>query len=250
MIMKNISAGGALERLKKLIPSGVQPKFSNAEEWRRWQEKEGRKRAAEVDRLNQKVRAEKILGRSGIQNLHRNCTFKNYEVKCDGQRHALSMAKSYAMNFGIGFTSFVFSGNPGTGKNHLAAAIGNYLLNQDRTVLVVTVSDLMLRVRECYDGGKSEAALLDDLSRVDLLVLDEVGIQKGSQHEKVLLNQIVDRRLAAMKPIGVLTNLNYDELAATLGERVVDRLKMDKGMWVNFAWESYRNKVTHLRLVK
>ena len=248
--MKNISAGGAMERLKKLIPAGVQPKFSSVEEWRNWQAEEGRKRAAEVDRINQKGRAEKIIGRSGIQNLHRNCTFKNYEVKCDGQRHALSMAKSYAMNFGIGFTSFVFSGNPGTGKNHLAAAIGNYLLNQDRTVLVVTVSDLMLRVRECYDGGKSEAALLDDLSRVDLLVLDEVGIQKGSQHEKVLLNQIVDRRLAAMKPIGVLTNLNYDELAATLGERVVDRLKMDKGMWVNFAWESYRNKVTHLRLVK
>lgn len=239
-----------MERLKKLIPAGVQPKFSSVEEWRNWQAEEGRKRAAEVDRINQKGRAEKIIGRSGIQNLHRNCTFKNYEVKCDGQRHALSMAKSYAMNFGIGFTSFVFSGNPGTGKNHLAAAIGNYLLNQDRTVLVVTVSDLMLRVRECYDGGKSEAALLDDLSRVDLLVLDEVGIQKGSQHEKVLLNQIVDRRLAAMKPIGVLTNLNYDELAATLGERVVDRLKMDKGMWVNFAWESYRNKVTHLRLVK
>lgn len=238
-----------MERLKKLIPAGVQPKFSNAAEWRRWQVEEGRKRAAEVDRLNQKVRADKILGRSGIQNLYRNCTFKNYEVKCDGQRYALSMAKSYAMNFGIGFTSFVFSGNPGTGKNHLAAAIGNYLLNQDRTVLVVTVSDLMLRVRECYDGGKSEAALLDNLNRVDLLVLDEVGIQKGSQHEKVLLNQIVDRRLAAMKPIGVLTNLNYDDLVGTLGERVVDRLKMDKGMWVNFTWESYRNKVSYMRLV-
>lgn len=250
MIMKNISAGGALERLKKLIPAGVQPKFSNAEEWRRWQDEEGRKRAAEVDRLNQKVRADKILGRSGIQNLHRNCTFKNYEVKGDGQRHALSLAKSYAMNFGNGFTSFVFSGSPGTGKNHLAAAIGNYLLAQNRSVLIVTVADLMLRVRACYDGGQSEAALLDELDRVDLLVLDEVGIQKGSQHEKVLLNQIVDRRLAAMKPVGVLTNLNYDELAATLGERVVDRLKMDKGMWVNFAWESYRNKVTHLRLVK
>lgn len=241
--MKNISAGSAMERLKKLIPAGVQPKFSSVEEWRRWQDEEGRKRAEEVDRLNQKVRADKILGRSGIQNLHRNCTFKNYDVKGDGQRHALSLAKSYAMNFGDGFTSFVFSGNPGTGKNHLAAAIGNYLLAQNRSVLIVTVADLMLRVRACYDGDQSEAVLLDGLDRVDLLVLDEVGIQKGSQHEKVLLNQIVDRRLAAMKPVGVLTNLNYDELAATLGERVVDRLKMDKGIWINFTWGSFRSQV-------
>ncbi|MDH1321162.1 ATP-binding protein [Enterobacter bugandensis] len=248
--MKNISAGGAMERLKKLIPAGVQPKFASVEEWRAWQAEEGRKRAAEVDKLNQTARAEKILGRSGIQNLHRNCTFKNYEVKNAGQRHALSLAKSYAMNFGTGFTSFVFSGKPGNGKNHLAAAIGNYLLQQGRTVLIVTVSDLMLRVRECYDDGKSEASLLDDLCRVDLLVLDEIGIQKGSPHEKVLLNQIVDRRLAAMKPVGVLTNLNHDELTIALGERVMDRLTMDDGMWVIFDWESYRPKVTHLRLIK
>ncbi|MBJ9010642.1 ATP-binding protein [Citrobacter koseri] len=249
--MKDISAvGGALERLKRIIPAGVQPKFTTAEEWRNWQQEEGRKRSAEVDKLNQKARAEKILGRSGIQNLHRNCTFKNYEVTGDSQRRALSLAKSYAMNFGSGFTSFVFSGNPGTGKNHLAAAIGNYLLQQDYSVLIVTVADLMLRVRACYDGGQSEAALLDELGHVDLLVLDEVGIQKDSQHEKIILNQIIDRRLASMKPVGVLTNLNYDELARTLGERVVDRLKMDSGMWVNFDWGSYRKNVSHLRLVK
>lgn len=93
------------------------------------------------------------------------------------------MAKSYAQNFGAGFASFVFSGGPGTGKNHLAAAIGNHLLAGGHSVLVVTIPDLMLRVRECYDGGQSEASLLDDLCKVDLLVLDEVGIQRGSSGE-------------------------------------------------------------------
>lgn len=248
--MKNISAGGAMERLKKLIPAGVQPKFSSVDEWRTWQAEEGRKHAAELDRVNRTIRAEKILGRSGIQSLHRNCTFKNYEVQGDGQRRAMSLAKSYAMNFGQGFTSFVFSGNPGTGKNHLAAAIGNFLLAKGNSVLIVTVPELMTRVRACYDGGQSEAELLDDLCRVDLLVLDEVGIQRESRHEKIILNQIIDRRLASMKPVGVLTNLNSEELATTLGERVIDRLKMDSGMWVNFDWRSYRANVSHLRVVK
>jgi integral membrane sensor domain MASE1 len=48
--------------------------------------------------------------------LHRSCTFANYQVTGDGQKKALSLAKSYAQNFGGGFASFVFSGAPGTGK--------------------------------------------------------------------------------------------------------------------------------------
>ncbi len=249
--MKNISAsGGALERLKKIIPAGVTPKFSSVDEWRKWQEAEGRKRAAEVNELNRQARAEKILGRSGIQELHRNCTFANYQVHEDGQRKAFTMAKSYAQNFGTGFSSFIFSGSPGTGKNHLAAAIGNHLLKQGKTVLVVTIPDLMLRVRSCYDNGGSEATLIDDLCAVDLLILDEVGVQRESRGELVILNQIVDRRLAGMKPVGILTNLNHGELERVLGVRIMDRLTMDGGVWVNFDWGSYRKNVTHLRVVK
>jgi len=244
------NAATVLERLRRVIPAGVQPKFTSAQELMAWQREEGRKRAAEVDKANQRARAEKILGRSGIQNLHRGCSFANYRVECDGQRHALSLAKSYALNFGSGFASFVFSGRPGTGKNHLAAAIGNYLLKKGNSVLVATVADLTLRARACYDNGQSEAALLDDLCQVDLLVLDEVGIQRESRGEKVLINQIIDRRLAALKPVGVLTNLTHSELCETLGERVIDRLRMDNGLWVIFDWESYRSKVSHLRLAQ
>ncbi|MDU7382260.1 MAG: ATP-binding protein [Enterobacteriaceae bacterium] len=244
------STSDILGRLQRLIPAGVQPKFTSAAELMAWQQEEGRKRAAELEKENQRTRSEKIFGRSGICDLHRNCTFANYQVSNDGQKHALTLAKSYAHNFGSGFASFVFSGGCGTGKNHLAAAIGNYLLQHNHTVLVVTVPDLMLRARKCYDEGQSESVLLDDLCRVDLLVLDEVGVQRDTRNEWVLLNQIIDRRLAAMKPVGVLTNLNFDELSKILGERAMDRLTMDNGIWVNFTWGSYRKNVTHLRIVK
>lgn len=248
--MKNIGTGGVMARLQKIIPAGVQPKFGSVDEWRTWQAEEGRKRCEELDKQNQRARAEKIFGRAGIQDLHRNCTFANYQVAGDGQRRAPSMAKSYAQNFGSGFASFVFSGAPGTGKNHLAAAVGNHLLAGGHSVLVVTIPDLMLRVRECYDDGQSEASLLDDLCRVDLLILDEVGIQRDSRNEKVILNQVIDRRLSSMRPVGVLTNLNYESLVETLGARILDRLQMDSGIWVNFDWDSHRKNVHHLRVVK
>lgn len=233
------NAGSILDRLRRVIPAGVEPKFKNAAELMAWQREEGQKRAAEIDKSNQQARAAKIFGRPGIQKLHRSCSFANYTVNGDCQRHALSMAKSYAQNFGTGFASFVFTGKPGTGKNHLSSAIGNYLLKQGRTVLIVTVPDLTLRARACYDEGRSEAALLDDLCKVDLLVLDEVGIQRDSRGEKVLLNQIIDRRLAAMRPVGVLTNLNYDALVDTLGGRVIDRLRKDNGIWMNLTGRAF-----------
>ncbi len=75
-----------------------------------------RKRSEEVNRLNHQTRVEKIINRSGIQPLHRKCTFGNYRVQNDGQRHALSQAKSIAAELEGGCTNFVFSGRPGTGK--------------------------------------------------------------------------------------------------------------------------------------
>lgn len=47
-----------------------------------------------------------------------------------------------------------------------------------------------------------------------------------------------------------MTNLNYELLTETLGARILDRLQMDGGMWVNFDWDSYRSKVSHLRIDK
>ncbi|HDJ1441630.1 DNA replication protein DnaC [Serratia rubidaea] len=239
-----------LSRLRRIMPPGVEPKCRTAGELMAWHRQEGEKRSAELLKENQRARAERIMGRSGICELHRQCTFANYKVTSDGQRQALSKAKSYAQNFGMGFGGFVFSGGCGTGKNHLAAAIGNYLIAKNHTVLVVTVPDLMLRVRRCYDGGESEASLLDELCKVDLLVIDEVGVQRETRGEWVILNQIIDRRLSSMKPVGVLTNLGTKELADVLGARVMDRLTMDGGIWVNFTWGSYRKNVSHLRLIK
>ncbi|EDT5580320.1 DNA replication protein DnaC, partial [Salmonella enterica subsp. enterica serovar Kokomlemle] len=183
-------------------------------------------------------------GRSGIRDLYRRCSFANYRVDNDGQCHALSQAKSIAESLcGDDFTSFVFSGSTGTGKNHLAAAIGNRLLARGKTVMIVTLADVMLGVRACYDAGKSEETFLAGLCDVDLLVLDEVGMQRDTKNEFVILNQIVDRRTASMKAVGILTNLNFDSLKKLAGERVTDRLRMNGGRWVNFKWESWRQHV-------
>ncbi|EET2042064.1 ATP-binding protein [Escherichia coli] len=241
--MKNIAAVGVLERIRRLAPQASVPPYRTVEEWREWQLAEGRKRSEEINRLNHQVRVEKILNRAGIQPLHRKCSFGNYRVQNDGQRHALSQAKSIADELMTGCTNFVFSGKPGTGKNHLAAAIGNRLMAKGRSVIIVTVSDVMSVLHDGYDNGQSGEKFLQELCGVDLLVLDEIGMQRDTRNEQVTLNQIVDRRTASMRSVGMLTNLNHAAMSTLLGDRVMDRMTMNGGRWVNFNWESWRSNV-------
>ena len=243
--MKDIStvAVGILERIRRLAPEHVPVPYSTTEEWREWQLAEGRKCCEEINRRNRQLRVEKILNRSGIQPLHRKCSFANYQVRNDGQKHALSQAKSIAEEMITGYTNFVFSGKPGTGKNHLAAAIGNRLMAKGRSVIIVTVSDVMSVLHDGYDNGQSGEKFLQELCGVDLLVLDEIGMQRDTRNEQVTLNQIVDRRTASMRSVGMLTNLNHAAMSTLLGDRVMDRMTMNGGRWVNFNWESWRSNV-------
>ena len=79
---------------------------------------------------------------------------------------------------------------------------------------------------------------------MDLLVIDEIGMQTESRYEKVIINQIVDRRSSSKRPTGMLTNLPIKEMNALLGERVMDRMRLGNSLWVNFDWDSYRSRVT------
>lgn len=246
--MKNIATGDVLERIRRLAPSHVTAPFKTVAEWREWQLSEGQKRCEEINRQNRQLRVEKILNRSGIQPLHRKCSFSNYQVQNEGQRYALSQAKSIADELMTGCTNFAFSGKPGTGKNHLAAAIGNRLLKDGQTVIVVTVADVMSALHASYDDGQSGEKFLRELCEVDLLVLDEIGIQRETKNEQVVLHQIVDRRTASMRSVGMLTNLNYEAMKTLLGERIMDRMTMNGGRWVNFNWESWRPNVVQPEL--
>lgn len=250
--MKNIADTGILARIRKLAPqaAGRSAPFRTPEEWREWQLAEGRRRCEEIERQNRQATAEKIFGRAGIQALHRGCSFGNYRVQNDGQRHALSQAKSIAAELDSGCTNFVFSGNPGTGKNHLAAAIGNRLMNAGRSVIVITVADVMSALHASYDDGKSGEKFLRELCGVDLLILDEVGVQRETRNEQVTLNQIIDRRTASLRSVGMLTNLNHNALSNLAGQRVMDRMTMNGGRWVNFDWGSWRPKINQIGVIE
>lgn len=234
-----------LEKFFRLMPDHIEPKFKTAEELLAWHREQAEIDSKRIAAENQKTRLQKIMGKSGISKLHQHCTFENFDAYTDDHKQAAFRAKNYAENFGKYFGGFVFSGNPGTGKNHLAAAIGNYLIQKGHSILIVTLPDLMMRVRETYDKDSrlTESQLINDLCSVDLLVFDDVGVQRSNLNEYLIVFQVIDKRTSSKKPTGILTNLSQQKLAESLGERVIDRLRMGKPIAINFAWESYRKKI-------
>ena len=74
----------------------------------------------------------------------------------------------------------------------------------------------------------------------DLLILDEVGVQFGSDAEKLILFEIINTRYQDMKPTILISNLTLVELGKYIGERVVDRMREGGGAILSFDWDSYR----------
>ncbi|CAK1923615.1 DNA replication protein DnaC [Vibrio crassostreae] len=187
------------------------------------------------------------IGRSGLGARHQDCSFENYEFPDPRQKRAWNLAKNYSLDPSTS-SGFIFFGNSGTGKNHLAAAIAHNFMRSGRTALVITVSELVSTINDTYTKqGKSEFDVINYYCNLGLLVLDEIGRNLGMspkslEREKALIDEIVDRRSKLLKPTGFLSNLSIDGFKDYVGYRVVDRLSEDRPTICAFEWDSYRGR--------
>lgn len=74
-----------------------------------------------------------------------------------------------------------------------------------------------------------------------MLILDEVGVQFGSESEKIILFEILNERYLNMKPTILISNLNPAALQEYVGERVMDRMRENGGIILKFDWKSHRS---------
>lgn len=175
-------------------------------------------------------------------------TTYNYKAETEEQRRAVATITTYRdrhtenQNNSAGL---ILAGNPGTGKTHLACAIGIDLCKKGRSVEFWTVSALFKRIRESYSqgNGKTEQQAIDYFANMDMLIIDEIGVQKGSDSEENLLFDVINARYNLMKPTILITNLEPTAIRKTIGGRVIDRLKEGGGKFVDFNWGSYRSQV-------
>lgn len=201
---------------------------------------------AEADRREaeaQRARAERMLEQTLLPARFSERTLASFNAETDGQKRALRIATEFVANFDVCLrrgSSLIFSGLPGTGKSHLAAGIMLGILPQ-HIGIYVTMMDLIRMLRDTWrkDSDRSQSDVLNQLADAPLLVIDEVGVQYGTDGERTLFFDVMDRRYRERMPTILLTNQGMEEFKVTVGERVYDRLT-EVARWVPFDWKSYR----------
>ncbi|WP_434029167.1 ATP-binding protein [[Pseudomonas] boreopolis] len=212
-------------------------------------ERTAKRRADEIAAAaaEKSFRVAQLKAESRIPQRFAGSDFGSYRATERGQKIALSVCKAYAEKWPdrqeVG-ASLVLTGLPGTGKTHLACAIANSVMEEHTaSVLFCTVSAALRAIKETYRKGseRGEQDVINKLTRPALLILDEVGVQVGSEHEKLLMFEILNERYQDMKPTILVSNLSGGELEEFLGQRVMDRYR-ECGSVIAFDWQSHRGQ--------
>lgn len=189
---------------------------------------------------------------AGIPERFTACTLSNWSADTPAQVQALAacsgFVEAFEENFGVGRSAMLL-GTVGTGKTHLGAAMLQAVIRQHAHAglrgLYATAGSIIRDVKATFGNrGRTEADIYEDLIRPDLLVIDEVGVQHGTDFERQVLFEVINGRYEKLyKPTIVVSNLGVTELRQCLGDRAVDRLRDKSGIVVVFRWASARGDV-------
>jgi len=140
----------------------------------------------------------------------------------------------------------IFLGRSGTGKTHLATALGMEACRQGVRTRFVTGCGLVNELIEARDE-KRLARVIKRYAGYALLIIDELGYVPFSKEGAELLFQALAER-HERKSIIITTNLGFGDWTQIFGDPTLTAALLDrvthKAHVVNCTWESYRLKDT------
>jgi DNA replication protein DnaC len=119
------------------------------------------------------------------------------------------------------------AGGVGAGKTALAMLVSKTAIEAGRTVAIYSLPKLLARIRATYEkdlAGDSYTQFFDRLISVDLLHVDDLGVEKRSDWVLEQLYAVVNERYEMERSMVVTTNLEQPALEEQIGERTVSRL--------------------------
>jgi DNA replication protein DnaC len=180
------------------------------------------------------IEAEKNRERQEERERRRMICFAGTDMKgwCfdndDQSRPKLSAAmKRYADNFpeyrrtGKGL---LLHGTVGTGKTFCAACIANRIIDNGFSALMTNFPRLINTLQGMYDGKQE---YIDSLNKYSLLILDDLGVERGTEYMQEMVFNIIDARYRSGLPFIVTTNLTPAQLMEPQDvayKRIYDRI--------------------------
>lgn len=140
------------------------------------------------------------------------------------------------------------TGATGTGKTWLACALGNQACRQGLSVRYLRVPKLFEMLRIAHGDG-SYPRLMNQLAKIDLLILDDWGLQKLNAPQRSDLMEIIEDRYKLRSTL-VASQLPIDHWhdyvgEATLADAILDRLLHNAHRLI-LEGESMRKKTKNL----
>jgi len=136
------------------------------------------------------------------------------------------IATNFVQDFDTSFNNLLLYGRTGLGKTFVCHCIAKDLLDAGHTVLYLTAPRLF-KVVEDYrfnrDALTEPDEMLDAVTDVDLLILDDLGAEFVTVVTSSALFDIINQRLLAKKSTVISTNLSPTELERSYSERIASR---------------------------
>jgi DNA replication protein DnaC len=118
-----------------------------------------------------------------------------------------------------------FMGPVGTGKTTLAMLVAKAALKAGRSVAIYSLPRLLNEIRDTHRTDRSHVALLDRLTAVELLHIDDVGAERTTDWVLEELYSIVNARYEDERSMVITTNiLDRGALCEQISARTVSRL--------------------------
>ena len=175
-------------------------------------------------------------------------TFANDNGKCPQMKHARFYVEHWdtMQKENIGYLLW---GGVGTGKSYFAGCIANALMEQEVAVRMTNFALILNDLTASFEGRNEYTARL---CRAPLLMLDDFGMERGTEYGLEQVYNVIDSRYRSRRPLIVTTNLSLQDLQHpqdTAHARIYDRL-LEMCAPIRFSGENFRKATAQDKLAR